>query len=145
MKTIRFSTVSFWLGFMTCLLGLNSLTCAQEIPQIIYELDYNDCDPVNLQGAVMSVNPKNKTITVAEREIRLMDVGADDQRIKTALMNTEGKPEKIESFKAGQLVRVEGFEHPDGFIGASKIQKISAIKESGKGSQNRPQQTKAKR
>jgi len=145
MKTIRFSAVVFWLGFMISLLGLNSSTCAQEPPQIIYELDFNDCDLVKLQGAVMSVNPKNKTITVAEKEIRLMDVGADDQRIKTALMNTDGKPEAIESFKVGHLVRVEGFEHADGFVAASKIQKISAIQESGKGSKNRLQQTKAKR
>ena len=93
----------------------------------------------------MSVNPKNKTLTVAEKEIRLMDVGSDDQRLKTALMNTDGKPEKIESFKVGHLVLVQGFEHPDGFIAASKIQKISAIQESGKGSKNRLQQTKAKR
>ena len=145
MKTIRFSTVIFGLGLMTCLLGPNGLTCAQEPPQIIYELDFNNCDPVKLQGTIMSVNPANKTITVAEKEIRLMDVGSDDQRLKTVLMNVEGKPEKMESFKVGHLVRVEGFEHPEGFIAASKIQKITAIKESGKGPKSGLQQTKAKR
>lgn len=93
----------------------------------------------------MSVNPKNKTITVAEREIRLMDVGADDQRLKTALMNTDGKPEKIESFKVGHLVLVQGFQHPEGFVAASKIQKINAIQESGKAPKSRLQQTKTKR
>jgi hypothetical protein len=144
MKTIRFATMSFWLGFMTCLLGLNSLICAEEPPTIIYELDFNDCDSVKLQGAVMSVNPGNMTITVAEKEIRLMDVASNDQRLKTVLMNIDGKPEKMESFKVGQVVQVEGFEHPDGFVAASKIQKISTIQQSGKGSKNRLQQTKAK-
>ena len=129
---------------MTCLLGLNSLICAEEPSTIIYELDFNDCDSVKLQGAVMSVNPGNKTITVAEKEIRLMDVASNDQRLKTVLMNIDGKPEKMESFKVGQVVQVEGFEHPDGFVAASKIQKISTIQQSGKGSKNRLQQTKAK-
>jgi hypothetical protein len=145
MKTIPFSAVVLGLVIMRCLLGLNSLACAEEPPQIVYELNFDECDPLTLQGAVMSVNPKNKTITVAEKEIRLMDVGADDQRLKTALMNTDGKPEKIESFKVGHLVLVQGFEHPDGFIAASKIQKINVIQESGKASKSRLQQTKAKR
>jgi hypothetical protein len=145
MKPNRFSPAVFWLGLMICLLGLNSLTFAQEPPKIIHELDFNDCDPVKLQGAVMSVNLGNMTITVAEKEIRLMDVGSDDQRIKTVLMNIEGKPEKMESFKVGQLVRVEGFAHPEGFVAASKIQKINAIQETRKASKSGTQQTKAKR
>jgi len=93
----------------------------------------------------MSVNLGNMTITVAGKENRLMDVEVDDQLLKTALMNTDGKPEKFESFKVGQLVRVQGFEHPEGFVAASKIQKINAIQESGKASKSRLQQTKAKR
>lgn len=145
MKPTRFTLALFCLALMAGTLVIGRPTWAEELPKIIRELDFNDCDPVKLQGVVMSVNRGNMTITVAEKEIRLMDIGPDDQRMKTVLLNLDGKPEKIESFKAGQLVQVEGFEHPDGFVGASKIQKISAIKESGKGSQNRPQQTKAKR
>ena len=125
-------------------MGADSLLCAEEPSTIIYELDFNDCDSVKLQGAVMSVNHGNKTVTVAEKEIRLMDVASNDQRLKTVLMNIDGRPEKMESFKVGQVVQVEGFEHPDGFVAASKIQKISTIQQSGKGSKNRLQQTKAK-
>jgi hypothetical protein len=144
MKKIRFSTAVIWLELMACLWGLDGLTRAEEPPKIIRELNYDECDPVRLQGAVMSVNLENTTITVAEKEIRLMDVGSDDQRIKTALMNTEGKPEKFESFKVGQLVQVDGFKHPEGFVSAASIQKIKAMQGTGKPSKDRlgkPEQT----
>jgi hypothetical protein len=145
MKTTRFSTLVLWVGFVTCFFALSGLTGAEEPARIIHELDFNECDPVMIQGAVMSVNPKNRTITVAEKEIRLMDVGSDDQRIKTALINSDGKPEKMESFKIRQLVRIEGYEHPEGFIAASKIQKINAIQEVRKESRGGFQPAKAKR
>jgi hypothetical protein len=142
MKRIRFSSTVLKLGLISCLSCIHSVTYAQEPPKIVLELDFNECDTVRLQGAIMSVNPGNRTITVAEREIRMLDIGSDDRRLKTVLMHTDGKPERLESFKAGQLVRVEGFEHPDGFVAAAKIQKISAFQGGRKESKNRPPQTK---
>jgi hypothetical protein len=127
-----------------CLLLITGAASAQESPKVVLELDFNDCEPFKLQGAIMSVNPGARTMTVAEKEIRLLDLGSDGGRLKTVLMHTDGKPEKFESFKAGQLVRVEGFEHPDGFVAAAKIQKIAAIQKSRKGSQYRLQHTKTR-
>lgn len=145
MKRIRLSSTAFKLGLVMCLVCVYSLTCAQEPPKMVHELDFNECDPVKLQGAIMSLNPGNRTMTVAEREIRMMDVGSGDRRFKTVLMHTDGKPVRFESFKAGQMVLVEGFQHPDGFVAAAKIQKISAIPGSKKGSKTMLQQTPMRR
>jgi hypothetical protein len=145
MKPTRFTLALFCLALMAGTLVIGRPTWAEELPKIIRELDFNDCDPVKLQGVVMSVNRGNMTITVAEKEIRLMDIGPDDQRMKTVLLNLDGKPEKIESFKAGQLVQVEGFEHPDGFVAASIIQRINSIQETRKASKSALPQSKAKR
>jgi hypothetical protein len=129
MKRTRFSATIYWLGLMFSLFFAHGSVHAAEPPQVVHELDMNACDPIRIEAAIMSVNVQRKTITVAEKEIRFMDVGTDDRRLKTALLQIDGDPEKFEALKVGQLVQVEGFAHRDGFVAALKIQRISAIQE----------------
>jgi hypothetical protein len=88
-------------------------------------IDLADCDPIQLQAQVMEINPQKKTLIVAEREVRMMDVADGGQRIKTAFLNIDGKPEPPGVFRVGQYLRIEGFSHPDGYVAASVIQQMA--------------------
>ena len=66
---------------------------------------------------------------MAEKEICLMDVSANGKRLASALLDVDGNPEPLTAFKKGDLVLVEGFAHPNGFVAASIIQKIKAVAE----------------
>jgi hypothetical protein len=108
---------------------------AAEQPAVSYalrELDFDVCDPVRLQAVIMEKDQNKETLIVAEKEIRLMDVSSAGSRHITALLDYEGKVESIAAFHKGDLVLVEGFSHPDGFVAASKIQKIHAVTETRK-------------
>lgn len=93
------------------------------------ELDFDACEPFRVAARIMEANEK---LMVAEKEIRLMDVSSGGNRRTTALLDYEGKVESLAAFHKGDLVLVEGFSHPDGFVAASKIQKIHAVTETRK-------------
>jgi hypothetical protein len=105
-------------------------------PFVLRELDFNVCDPVRFQAIIMQANRDKGTLTVAEKEIRLMDVSSSGNRRMTALLDYEGKADQIGDFKKGDLVLIEGFAHPEGFVAASKIQKIRAVTERQKTKQD---------
>jgi hypothetical protein len=94
---------------------------------ILRNLDFDVCDPVRFQAKIAEANSARGSLTVAEKEIRLMDVKTDGNRLATVLLDLEGKAVQITEFKTGDLVLVEGFAHPKGFVAASKIQKIPAV------------------
>jgi hypothetical protein len=98
-------------------------------PPVLSELDFDACEPVRYQAKISEVNLAKGTLTVAEKEICPMDVGANGNRLSTALLGIDGKPEPFTAFKEGDLVLIEGFAHPKGFVAASKIQKIQAVTE----------------
>jgi hypothetical protein len=87
-------------------------------------IDFDECEPVLIRSKIMDAHLKKGTLVVAEREVREMDVTSGGQRIKTSYLNIEGKPEPRAAFRAGQYVLVKGFQHPDGYIAASVVQKI---------------------
>lgn len=87
-------------------------------------IDFDECEPVLLRSHIMDIHPNKGTLVVAEREVREMDVTSSGQRMKTAYLNVEGKPELRSAFRVGQYVMVKGFRHPDGYIAASIVQKI---------------------
>ena len=96
---------------------------------VLRELDFDACEPVRYQAKISEVNRAEGTLTVAEKEIYLMDVSANSKRLSTALLDLGGKPEPLTAFKKGDLVLIEGFAHPKGFVAALKIQKIQAVTE----------------
>jgi hypothetical protein len=87
-------------------------------------IDFDECEPVLIRSKIMDAHLKKGTLVVAEREVREMDVTSGGQRIKTSYLNIEGKPEPRAAFRPGQYVLVKGFQHPDGYIAASVVQKI---------------------
>jgi len=103
---------------------------------ILREKDFDICDPVRFQAVVMDANQEKGTLTVAEKEIRLMDISSGGSRRVTAVLDIEGKPSQIADFNKGDLVLIEGFAHPMGYVAASKIQKIQAITERQKTKQD---------
>jgi hypothetical protein len=98
-------------------------------PPVLRELDFDACEPVRYQAKISEVNRAEGTLTVAEKQIYLMDVSANSKRLSTALLDLGGKPEPLTAFKKGDLVLIEGFAHPKGFVAALKIQKIQAVTE----------------
>jgi hypothetical protein len=130
MERTRFAARIAWLGLLAFLFLAEYPADATEPPRIVHELDLNACEPIRIESAIMSVNAQRKTIMVAEKEIRLMDLGSENRRLKTVLLKLDGDPEQFEALKAGQLVQVEGFAHRDGFVAALKIKRISAVQES---------------
>jgi hypothetical protein len=126
-----FKTIAF-LGMATALLLGAPTVFAAEKPNnspVLRELDFDACEPVRYQAKISEVNRAEGTLTVAEKEICPMDVGANGNRLSTALLGIDGKPEPFTAFKEGDLVLIEGFAHPKGFVAASKIQKIQAVTE----------------
>jgi hypothetical protein len=87
-------------------------------------IDFDDCEPVLIRYKNMDVHPRKGTLVVAEREVREMDVTSGGERLRTEYLNIEGKPELRAAFRVGQYVMVKGFQHPEGFIAASVVQKI---------------------
>jgi hypothetical protein len=96
---------------------------------ILNHLDFDSCEPVYFRAKIMAVNHGKGTLTVAEKEVYRLDVGIGEHRLTTALLTLEGKPVSFTAFRVGQLVAVEGFAHPDGFVAASKIQETSSVEE----------------
>jgi hypothetical protein len=120
------------LGMATALLLGAPTVFAAENPNnspVLRELDFDACEPVRYQAKISEVSLAKGTLTVAEKEIFLMDVSANNKRLSTALLNLGGKPEPLTAFKKGDLVLIEGFADPRGFVAALKIQKIQAVNE----------------
>ena len=120
------------LGMATALLwGAPTVFAAEKLNNspVLRELDFDACEPVRYQVKITEVNLVKGILTVAEKEIHLLDVSADGKRLTTALLDLNGKAEPLTAFKKGDLVLIEGFAHPKGFVAASKIQKIQAVAE----------------
>lgn len=96
---------------------------------LLTELDFDACDPFDARGPVMGVDPLADTIVVAEKEIRPMEVKAGERSIRTAYLDTEGKPLGHSIFQRGQLVRVRGWLHDEGFVAAASIQLLGKLPE----------------
>lgn len=132
MMPVHFFRKLVFLGMTTVLLwGASAGFAAEKLekPVVLGELDFDACEPVRYQVKITEINRAKGTLTAAEKEIYLLDVSADGKRLSTALLNLDGKAEPLTAFKKGNLVLIEGFAHPRGFVAASKIQKIHSVTE----------------
>jgi hypothetical protein len=96
----------------------------KESPILVTSIDFDACEPVLIRSQIMEVQLQKGTLVVSEREVREMDVTSDGEQVKTRYLSIEGKPELRAAFRVGQYVMVKGFQHPDGYIAASVVQKI---------------------
>ena len=132
MLTVPFFRTLILLGVVIHLLWGASAGFTAEKPDktpVLRELDINACEPVRYQAKITEVNHAKGTLTAAEKEIRLMDVNTNGNRLATALLGVDDKVEPFAAYKKGDLVLIEGFSHPEGFVAASKIQKIREVTE----------------
>jgi hypothetical protein len=132
MIPVHFFRKIFLLGMTTALLWGASAGFTAEKPNeppVLRELDFDACEPVRYQAKITEISLPKGTLTVAEKEIFMMDVSANGNRLASALLDVDGKPEPLTKFKKGDLVLIEGFAHPKGFVAASKIQKIKTVTE----------------
>ena len=95
-----------------------------ETASVVKTIDFDECEPVTIRAKIMEVDVEKGTLVVVEREVREIDFDSGGHRIKTSYLNIEGKPEPRAAFRAGQYVLVKGFQHPDGYIAATVVQKI---------------------
>jgi hypothetical protein len=132
MMPVHFFRKLIFLGMTIALLCGASAGFSAEKPNefpLLRELDIDACEPVRYQAKITEVNRAKGTLTVAEKEICLLDVSANEKRLSTALLDLDGKAAPFTAFKKSDLVLIEGFAHPKGFVAASKIQKIQAVTE----------------
>jgi len=107
----------------------SSLWAAGPVPEKeplirVTDLNFDECEPVLVRSKIMDLNLQKGILVVAEKEVREMDVTSSGERMRTAYLNLEGKPEPRAAFRVGQYVLVKGFQHPDGYIAATVVQKI---------------------
>jgi hypothetical protein len=109
-------------------LGLPPVDAAEKeshgLPSPVTAIDFDECEPYQIRDKIMALHPNNGTIVVAEREIRVLDVVAGGQAIKTEFLAMDGKPELPSTFGVGQYVWVKGVLHPAGYVAAFVVQKI---------------------
>jgi hypothetical protein len=83
--------------------------------------DFDSLEPVRYRAPVMDLELERKRLTVAEREIRLLDMVVRGREIKTRLVDGAGVPVELGLFRPGQVVEVEGYLHPEGYVLALSI------------------------
>lgn len=91
---------------------------------VVERLDPDECAPFEVIGPVMEADPERGVIVVAEREIRGLNAWVGGKEIKTQYLDEQGKPRPRGLFRKGETVLVEGFRHPEGFIAATRLQKL---------------------
>jgi hypothetical protein len=127
--SIRRCVAGIVLALAAVGLGLPSVDAAEKeskaLSARVTAIDFNECVPFQVRAQIMDLHSANRTIVVAEREIRVLDVDAEGQPIKTEFLTLDGKPESPSAFGVGQYVWVKGVLHPDGFVAAFVVQKIA--------------------
>ena len=125
--------IASWQGIGLAVLAIIGLAAnpagsaeqkVKEAVSVVKTIELDECEPVNIRAKIMEADAEKGTLVVIERQIREIDFDSGGQRIKTSYLNIEGKPEPRAAFRAGQYVLVKGFQHPDGYIAASVVQKI---------------------
>lgn len=93
-------------------------------PAAVEQLDPEECAPIEIIGTVMEADPERGVIVVAEREIRGLNAWVGGRTLKTQYLDEVGKPRSRGLFRKGETVAVEGFRHPEGFVAATRLQKL---------------------
>ena len=125
MKSIHNSLKNaFCLGlmFLICL-----LICPSNVPaesDILDNFSFDDCDPFEARALIMDVDRKKAQLVAAEQTIYVVDLNLGNQHLITELTDPEGNHMDFGAFRKGQWVYVKGFEHIDGGVVASLVQRI---------------------
>lgn len=123
-RLLRWVTTVALFGLLTSSLWA-AAPASETVPLIcVTTINFDECEPVLIRAKIMDVDLKKGTLLVVEREVREMDVTSGGERLKTAYLTIEGKPEPRAAFRPGQYVMVKGFQHSDGYIAATVVQKI---------------------
>jgi hypothetical protein len=133
MQYTRKSCPLICLGIVAILFTATGGGYGAESLSKISELGLDAGDPVKIESKIMSVNPEKNSMTIAEKEVRFVNVTFGGRHFATITLDLQGNPAPFGSFKPGQLVLVEGYSNAEGYIAASKIQKISSISPEKKG------------
>ena len=92
--------------------------------------DFEICAPVEFQARIMEIDYEKAQLVVAEDPILVVDFMVEGKRFATRVIDANGKPKPLASFRAGDMVHIQGFKNSDGFVFAALIQKL--ILEKGK-------------
>ena len=87
-------------------------------------LDFDNSDPVEYQARIMEIDYEKAQLVVAEAPILVVDLMVGGKRFATQVTDAKGKPKPLASFKAGDMVLIQGFKSSDGVVFASLIQKL---------------------
>ncbi len=86
---------------------------------------FDDCDPFQARARIMEVNGKKAQLVAAEQTIFVVDWHFGDQQLTTELTDSDGHPIDFGAFQEGQWILVKGFQHVDGGVVASLVQRIA--------------------
>ena len=87
-------------------------------------LDFDDSDPVEYHARIMEIDYEKAQLVVAEDPILVVDLLVRGERFATQVTDARGKPKPLASFKAGDMVLIQGFKNSDGVVFASLIQDL---------------------
>ena len=127
-------TLFLYKGMLYTILFFTALSAAaygSELGPEIIDSGMEIGDRLRIKSKIMSVDPSNQTMTIAEKEVRLLDATFSAQHLRTTLLDAEGKPVAFNSFQVGQLVLVIGYIDPEGHVFAKSIQKTDANSAAG--------------
>jgi hypothetical protein len=99
-------------------------SAAREAVGLVTRIDFNACEPYQVQAKVMEVRPGKGTFVVAEREVFEMDAVSGTERLRTRHFDLAGNPVEKLRLRAGQFLSVKGFLQPDGHVVAAEIRAI---------------------
>ena len=101
-----------------------ALAGSSELPVSVGNTDHEIGDRVRIRSRIMRVDAGKQTLLVAEKEVRLLEHYPEVRKLKTRLLDEEGKPAEFTSFKEGDTVLVLGYCEPNGNVYAAKIQRV---------------------
>ena len=102
--------------------GITTVTCAFLFTTVagadslsVVKITDDTAIPMELNALVMEVNTAQSYIVIAEDRFEVRPFSIDDNKArKTGLFDAGGNPVKLDFFKEGQRVFVEGFEVLEG-------------------------------
>ncbi len=98
--------------------------CAAAESNRFDNFSFDDCDPFQARSRIMEVNAKKAQLVAAEQTIYVVDWRFGDQQLTTEMADSDGNPIDFSALKEGQWILVKGFQHVEGGVVASLVQRI---------------------
>ena len=123
-RMIRYK--AFVLFFLLSGLGILLLPANSAADSnILDNFSFDDCNPFEARAVIMEVHAGKAQLVAAEQTIYVVDLGFGDQRLITELTDADGRQLDLGSFSGGEWILVKGYQHIDGGVVASQVQKIA--------------------